>query len=1119
MVTDQSTNTTTTVATTTPSSTTTGNMTVNATNLTTNLTTTMQNTTTSNATNTVNTLAMVSNSIKNLFNYSNNATRLAASSDAASMDDAIDNAEDLLTEFTMSTSVSPSEIQKLTELINFAKAFQALGPYFTDFSMNDLPVSNYNMTDLQNTNSTINALNITNPGYKQILDNFLTRIADAYQNSAGDCPYCNTKSSSDGFQTISKQNISDPPTIINGTIASYASYNVSIRQNGTIGKGRYTLCGVPSSNATFVTCIYYNQNKTKIKRFRLLQKPWSCNVTDDIIPYVDKLEMRVFGVNSTLNDSHVDFCGVFVSSSKRGYTVSPYFLQNDTVDNYNNVDQQSNTLNGPSLGSETEYMSGQGNDAAQMNPSLISSCDQTAPLIIMSNSPNLLVQNNTWQIDVDQTHSSPVLIDSVRMIIPGQPLTEPVLLKLIDANQQEIGSYESQIDRDKTLIFPNIPSVPVSNVQLQFPDGTQSDSYTAYILTCSQTNDLPSPNDVSGDQSSVPSDSSSVENNPDSEPTDTSDTASQDQSEQAPPNDDAPSDNSGGQPEPADQQISPSSPAQGQFEQNNQQVSSLPSDQNQQAPSSSPGQRQRSNKMPSPGRYMGPYGTSNRRGPFSAPGYNNNQQTNNMPMYGQKPSFGQNNYNPGQQVPPITMRYTNEEVPCTLYVIRSGSRRIIANTSDDETVTWVLQVPSKPGFISVPNCLSVHKTSFDQLTVNYMNADQTYAEMPNGTALEFVSGPDMNDISTFPEHIPAQMLEVNIDGAPSPLPPPSLEVHMIICFEPMSAVQSQQQDPATQFQQSQQSNSQYQQQPSWAQQQQQQRPSQQYQQSPWAQQQRPYQQSNSQYQQRQPWTQQQQQQQQQRPYQQSNSQYQQQQPWSQQQQQQRPYRQSNSQYQQQQQRPYQQSNSQYQQQQPWAQQQQRPYQQSNSQYQQQQPWAQQQQQRPYQQSNSQYQQRQPWTQQQQPQQSNSQSQQRRPWAQQQQQQQQQSFPQYQQPFQQMQRPPKPSRQPMQYQSPQQSVSRAPQLQGQQYRPPITTPMTPTTNNVNTTTNNASITPTNSGYCNCNCQCPYGAANPEIQGANVVYEYSPPSPPSQQQQTAQRRRRQSDIDSHSILFGK
>ncbi|CAF4463495.1 unnamed protein product, partial [Adineta steineri] len=43
----------------------------------------MQNTTTSNATNTVNTLAMVSNSIKNLFNYSNNATRLAASSDAA----------------------------------------------------------------------------------------------------------------------------------------------------------------------------------------------------------------------------------------------------------------------------------------------------------------------------------------------------------------------------------------------------------------------------------------------------------------------------------------------------------------------------------------------------------------------------------------------------------------------------------------------------------------------------------------------------------------------------------------------------------------------------------------------------------------------------------------------------------------------------------------------------------------------------------------------------------------------------------------------------------------------------------------------------------------------------
>jgi hypothetical protein len=61
--------------------------------------------------------------------------------------------------------------------------------------------------------------------------------------------------------------------------------------------------------------------------------------------------------------------------------------------------------------------------------------------------------------------------------------------------------------------------------------------------------------------------------------------------------------------------------------------------------------------------------------------------------------------------------------------------------------------------------------------------------MPNGSALQFVSADNMNDIGTFPEHIPAQMLQVNIDGVTTPLPPSSPEVHMIICYEPMSTQQ------------------------------------------------------------------------------------------------------------------------------------------------------------------------------------------------------------------------------------------------------------------------------------------------------------------------------------------
>jgi hypothetical protein len=135
------------------------------------------------------------------------------------------------------------------------------------------------------------------------------------------------------------------------------------------------------------------------------------------------------------------------------------------------------------------------------------------------------------------------------------------------------------------------------------------------------------------------------------------------------------------------------------------------------------------------------------------------------------------------------MQYTDDEVPCTLYLVRPGSRRIVANTSDSQRVTWLVQVPPRQGYISVPNCISAVKTPLNQLSVNYLNTDQSPASMSNGTALQFVSAPNMHDIGTFPEHVPAQMLQVNIDGAPPPLPPPSLEVHMIICYEPMSQVQ------------------------------------------------------------------------------------------------------------------------------------------------------------------------------------------------------------------------------------------------------------------------------------------------------------------------------------------
>ena len=135
------------------------------------------------------------------------------------------------------------------------------------------------------------------------------------------------------------------------------------------------------------------------------------------------------------------------------------------------------------------------------------------------------------------------------------------------------------------------------------------------------------------------------------------------------------------------------------------------------------------------------------------------------------------------------MQYTDDEIPCTLYLIRPGSRRIIANNANGQRVTWTVQVPQKQGYIAVPNCISALKTPLSQLGVNYLNADQSPASLSNGTALQFIAPQNMNELGLFPEHVPAEILQVNIDGTPSPSPPSTLEVHMIICYEPQSQAQ------------------------------------------------------------------------------------------------------------------------------------------------------------------------------------------------------------------------------------------------------------------------------------------------------------------------------------------
>ena len=109
-------------------------------------------------------------------------------------------------------------------------------------------------------------------------------------------------------------------------------------------------------------------------------------------------------------------------------------------------------------------------------------------------------------------------------------------------------------------------------------------------------------------------------------------------------------------------------------------------------------------------------------------------------------------------------------------------------TSNGQRGVWSLQVPSKADRISVPNYVAIVKSPLTQLSVSYLNADQSLATMPNGTTLQFVAAPNMDFVDTFPEHVPAQILKVDVNVDPAPSLPPSLEIHMMICYEPISQV-------------------------------------------------------------------------------------------------------------------------------------------------------------------------------------------------------------------------------------------------------------------------------------------------------------------------------------------
>ncbi|CAF0949292.1 unnamed protein product [Adineta ricciae] len=952
----------TTSTTTITTTTTTGNPTTLSTKSTNNDINHTTTTATINMTTPISVLELTAISIKELFDNATNPARLVDRLDNVTIDDAIDDAEELLDQLTLLDNVSASEIQDLTQLFNLAKGLQMLKPYFTDLSMENMLLPIKNLSNLRRIKSNIRTLGITNPNFKHLLNSILTNLTDAVKGSTNNSTQSNDASSLEQIQKIlnAKRHV--------WTSKDGISYTIDVHEENAIGKGKYLFDEVPFDDYSSVTCIYYNTNNEEFRSARSKTKPAFCDVLDTDLADIDKLEMRVYGMSSPPNITSITFDGVYVPQKHILRGITPFFLPDSSRDRYDDrrlpprkwpepLYRPSHIIPGyyprspPAAQAyyvqppvqTVRYVQQPAVESIRASLLPTATCNQPRSLSVNGNSPYVIAQDNIWQINVNQIYGTSIPVNSVQVNTQGDVANGNVLLALLDSNQQGI-SYSALMSNGIPVTFQNLPSTRVAYLQLEFPIGTRTDLYSVNLIICAQSNALPvsssriqnlfipslSPYTTNDDNNNdqvllnsimpqreyqpVPSVGYSALKNPSGLPSQqsTSDqnllskylgSANQYQPvyqqldpssfQQSPPDGNAQSNQqmpfysslpgqsyqnprssqrmllSVGEQQPLEQ-LDDQSASSFDDEQENQASESTvltqPKQQfnqvyqqaapwiygpgqtdkdgsnNQPSDASSYGLQQNGqiqsqpytqNYQPDPSSYYSqdtsgqsgqlgsldiPYGTyaaPNGRAPLPVPGANN-RKPNNVLVYGKRPPFDQYNDdqsgphppNQGSRVPPIKLRYTDEQAPCVLYYIRSGSRRIISNSTDDESITWIVQVPPKYGYGSIPTLVSAQNIDFDQLAVNYLNPDQSPAQLANGSALEFISAPDANDISTFPDDTFVHMLEVVVDGVTSPASQSSLEIRLLVCFKPLSSSQfdqsqltgNQNQQPPPQFQ-------------------------------------------------------------------------------------------------------------------------------------------------------------------------------------------------------------------------------------------------------------------------------------------------------------------------------
>lgn len=123
------------------------------------------------------------------------------------------------------------------------------------------------------------------------------------------------------------------------------------------------------------------------------------------------------------------------------------------------------------------------------NTNTISSCNQAQVFSLASSSPGVIVQNNAWQLDLNQIQGSPGILKSC-LITSQNPLMSGItrlILYPTDGSTPITPSVSQNLGNK--VYFMNIPTVSISLLQIQLPYGTQPSDYIVVIEICSMPTD------------------------------------------------------------------------------------------------------------------------------------------------------------------------------------------------------------------------------------------------------------------------------------------------------------------------------------------------------------------------------------------------------------------------------------------------------------------------------------------------------------------------------------------------------------------------------------------------------------------------------------------------------